>query len=95
MMDAPHCSGTLAVRLALQLGFKTIWILGCDWGHSNVSVFADRYRSVSANKYSPNKVRQMDRWMQDRDIRMVSNNELAFKKKPIPVAEFISVYEHD
>jgi len=94
MIDTPQCSGTLAVRLALQLGFSTIWVLGCDWGHSDQSVFQDRYRSQSAKKYSNSKVRQMDRWMRDKDIRIVSDINLAFKKKPVPVAEFISVYEY-
>jgi hypothetical protein len=92
MTDAPHCSGTLALRLAMQLNFKTIWVLGCDWGHSDQSVFQDRYRSQSAKKYSANKVRQIDRWMKDKDIRMVSNNNLAFKKKPVSSAEFRSFY---
>lgn len=88
MIDTPQCSGTLAVRLALQLGFSTIWVLGCDWGHSDQSVFQDRYQSQSARKYSNSKVRQMDRWMRDRDIRIVSDNNLAFKKKPVSLAEF-------
>ena len=92
MTDAPHCSGTLALQLAMQLKFTTIWVLGCDWGHSDQSVFADRYRSQSAKKYSPSKVRQMDRWIKDRDIRIVSDNNLAFKKKPTSSAEFISFY---
>ena len=92
MIDTPQCSGTLAVRLALQLGFTTIWVLGCDWGHSDQSVFQDRYRSQSAKKYSNSKVRQMDRWMKDKDIRIVSDNNLAFKKKPVSLAEFTSFY---
>jgi len=92
MIDAPQCSGTLALRLAIQLKFDTIRILGCDWGHTEASVFQHRYDKFSPHKYSASKVRQMDRWMKDRDIRVVSNHSLAFSTAPISTEDFYSWY---
>jgi hypothetical protein len=37
------CSGTMAVQLALNLELKDVYLLGCDWTHTDRSVFDNLY----------------------------------------------------
>ena len=47
-----YCSGTLALTLAVHLGAKKIYLLGCDWSLTNASVYDKQYKW---RKFQPNK----------------------------------------
>ena len=51
------CSGTLALALAVHLGAKKIYLLGCDWSLTNNSVYDKQYvwRRFPPNKTSKDK----------------------------------------
>jgi len=59
----PFDSGTLAVVLAHQLGVKSIHIMGCDWQHTNESVFDSAYtwRNYQPRKASLPKQKLLER----------------------------------
>ena len=60
LTEAPEQSGTLAVHLALHLGFKDLFIIGCDWGLDNISVY-DYGRRNGIKKYTNNQKQLLKR----------------------------------
>lgn len=51
------CSGTMALQLAFNLGLKNVYLLGCDWTHTDRSVFDERYKWRSGLPKKVNNVR--------------------------------------
>ena len=60
MSEQPENSGMLALYVALKLGFKKIYIIGCDWGITNKSVY--QYKRQSELKYRNDLKILMKRW---------------------------------
>ena len=91
-LDQPHCSGTMAVLLAINLKFTSIRIVGCDWGVTVASLFDHIYhtrQAPAAYKHSNSKVRQMDRLMLNRDVRVVSDVAMPFRSACVPWSDFL------
>lgn len=69
-----HChvsdSGTLAVELALARNPEHCWIIGCDWGNTNVSIQDHHYafRGYQPPKYTNIK----DKWLSELDHTRVT-----------------------
>ena len=74
-LDQPHNSGLLAVKLAMNLKFSTIYILGCDWGHSNQSIFDAQYKNTQPIDKMTNSAKQLlERWNRQHSIVLVGDN---------------------
>jgi len=93
-------SGMMAIRLAINLKFKNIWVLGCDWNNTNKSVYDDLYQkdqtlpqAPGRKKYTDTQLRQMDIWMEKRGVRVVTNLKSPFKKFTIQIKSFLEIYD--
>ena len=74
-LDQPHNSGLLAVRLAMNLKFGTIYILGCDWGDNNHSIFDLQYKKTEIINKMTNSAKQLlERWGREHNIVLVGHN---------------------
>ena len=94
-LDQPHNSGLLAVRLAMNLNFGTIYILGCDWGHSNQSIFDHRYnKSQQIDKMTNDGRKFLERWGREKDIILVGNNPALIRIQNITVQDLITRLTH-
>ena len=89
-LDQPHNSGLLAVRLAMNLKFKTIYILGCDWGHSNHSIFDAQYKKTELiNKMTNSSKQLLERWGKQHDIILVGDNPAGIRIHNITINHLI------
>ena len=63
-------SGTMAVELALHVNASHCWIIGCDWGVTDVSIQDHHYsfRGYQPPKFTPNK----NKWLQTLDHSRVT-----------------------
>jgi hypothetical protein len=52
MTEQPQQSGLLCIHLAIIMGFKKAYILGCDWGISDKSIFRYNTLHPAPMKYS-------------------------------------------
>ena len=68
-------SGGLAICLALALGHHDIYVIGCDWGHTNQSVFDHHYtfRKKAPEKRRNEHLRALNNLARHCDITMVQN----------------------
>ena len=94
-------SGMMAIRLAITLRFKRIWVLGCDWGTTTLSVYDSLYhkdpslpQAPGRKKYTNSSLRQMDEWMEKRGVLVVTDHRSPFRKPVISVATFLKQYEN-
>jgi len=74
--EATHqaqCSGTLALVLAHSLGSGPVWLVGCDWGITDHSLFDDRYvwRHGPPRKTNRYKIQLLQRLAREMEITMV------------------------
>ena len=87
------CSGTLALTLAVHLGAKKIYLLGCDWSLTNASVYDKQYtwRRHQPNKTSKDKFQLLEVVSEIVELVIVHNNkrELGPKVKWLSPAEFM------
>lgn len=60
MNEQPENSGMLALYIAIKLGFKKIYIIGCDWGITNKTIYT--YKRESELKYRNNLKALMKQW---------------------------------
>jgi hypothetical protein len=93
-------SGMMAIRLAINLKYKNIWVLGCDWGTTTHSVYDHIYhkkkdlpQAPGRKKYTNGSLRQMDAWMEKRGVRVVADQRAPFKKPVTAVVDFWQMYE--
>ena len=94
-LDQPHNSGLLAVRLAMKLLFETIYILGCDWGSSNQSIFDNRYnKSQQIDKMSNDGRKLLERWAREKGIILVGPNPAPIQMPNITVPDLITTLTH-
>lgn len=85
-LDQPHNSGLLAVRLAMNLKFSTIYILGCDWGDNNRSIFDAQYKKTQLIDKMTNSSKQLlERWGRQHSIVLVGNNPAGIRIHNITV----------
>ena len=88
-----YCSGTLALVLAIHLGAKQIYLLGCDWSLTNDSVYDKKYkwRKFKPNKTSKDKFALLEMISELAELTIVHTNkrELGPKVKWITPAEFM------
>ena len=71
MVDTDYkysCSGTMALQLAVNLGRRDVYLLGCDWTHTDASVFDEQYEW---RKQLPKKVNDVRIKMVERLAPMV------------------------
>lgn len=86
----PHNSGVMAIHLAIHLKWDHAYILGCDWGVSNVSTF-DYGRRNSVLKYTNSQkaiVRELKRSI---SLTVVNNAEVDLDCDRIPVDRFLDL----
>lgn len=69
----PHNSGVLALRLAINLKLEHVFVVGCDWGVSNVSRYDYGARN-SELKYTNGQKRIVREMNREIDITFVSAN---------------------
>ena len=69
IINQPQNSGVMAVRCALNLGYKKIYIIGCDWGITNKSVY--QYKRQSELKYSNSQCRLLERWDKEPGVEII------------------------
>jgi hypothetical protein len=85
-LDQPHNSGLLAVRLAMNLKFSTVYILGCDWGLNNHSIFDAQYKKTQViDKMSNPSKKLLERWGRQHDIVLVGHNPAGIRIRNITV----------
>lgn len=78
LVDTAHRSldsGQLAICLAMALGHSDIYVIGCDWGHTNESVFDQhyRFRKKTPEKRSNEHLRALNNLARHCRITMVQN----------------------
>lgn len=94
-LDQPNNSGLLAVRLAMNLQFCTIYILGCDWGTSNQSIFDHRYNKLQHIDKMTNPGRTLlERWGREQDIILVGANPALIRIQNITVQDLTTRLAH-
>lgn len=94
-LDQPHNSGLLAVRLAMNLSFKPIYVLGCDWGQSNQSIFDQKYKNTRQIDKMTNPGRKLlERWGREQDIILVGDNPAMIRIQNISVQDLITRLAH-
>ena len=69
MSNQPQNSGMMAVRCALNLGYKKLYIIGCDWGVTDDSVY--EYKRKSKLKYTNSQSRLLELWNRQPNIEIV------------------------
>ena len=85
----PQDSGTLAIMLAIQLGHKDIYILGCGWGKTNQSIFDQYYtHNKDVQKMNNAKTKLLQRYQKDFKIN------LCFVCEPFSTSFEFCNYEH-
>lgn len=93
-------SGMMAIRLAINLRFQRIWVLGCDWQTTTLSVYDHLYhkdpllpQAPGRKKYTDTQLRQMDEWMEKRGVSVVTDRKALFKKPIVSVKSFLETYD--
>jgi len=93
-------SGMMAVRLAIHLRFQRIWVLGCDWGSTTISIYDDIYhgdkalpRAPGRRKFTNGALRQMEEWMTKRGVQIVSDRQEPFRLPVVSVTDFLAHYD--
>lgn len=71
MTEQPQQSGLLALHLAIKLGYEQVYVLGCDWGVSNKSIFEYDGKHPAPIKYSNSAKRVMNTLSQRIAIKIV------------------------
>ena len=67
----PQDSGTMAILLAIKLGAKDIYILGCGWGKTNQSIFDHLYNNPkNVQKVSNLKIKLLKRYQTDFKVNL-------------------------
>jgi len=67
----PHNSGTLALRLAINLGLDHVFVIGCDWGITNKSRYDYGDRN-SELKYTNSQKRLVERCQDEIDMTFIT-----------------------
>jgi hypothetical protein len=85
-------SGTLAVLLAHHLGVASIHILGCDWHHTNDSIFDQRYtwRRHQPKKASLAKYKLLERLHPHMSINVVTDRPWRMAVNFVSTADFLN-----
>jgi hypothetical protein len=90
-LNQPHNSGLLAVRLAMNLKFGTVYILGCDWGLNNHSIFDAQYKKTQVIDKMSNPAKQLlERWGRQHNIVLVGHNPAGIRIRNITVNDLIN-----
>lgn len=78
MANQPGNSGMLAVLLACKLGFKNIYIVGCDWGVSVESIYQEHYKVEAQFKHTNDMKTLLKNWINEYKVKItaVSDEEL-------------------
>ena len=68
-----YCSGTMAIALAITLTREPIYVLGCDWGITNQSLYDTAYtwRQHQPMKMTQEKLQLMQRFCERHTITFV------------------------
>lgn len=94
-LDQPHNSGLLAVRLAMNLNFSTVYILGCDWGDNNHSIFDAQYKKTQViDKMSNPAKKLLERWGTQHNIVLVGHNPAGIRIRNITAPDLITTLTH-
>lgn len=74
------CSGTMAIRLACHLGARSIYVIGCDWQHTNDSIYDSSYswRSGKPRKYTLARRETLVRTAQEIELSLVTDREVSY-----------------
>ena len=87
LRQQPHNSGVLALLLALHLGWDHCYLLGCDWGISNDSVFDYGHRN-SELKYTNSQRRVIHSIHPVCPITVVNDNAIDLELDRISIDTF-------
>lgn len=85
----PHNSGVLAIHLAIWLKWDHAYILGCDWGVSNSSVF-DYGDRASVLKYTNSQKWIVSELASLIDLVVVNDSDVDLKLDRVSIDSFLS-----
>ncbi len=74
------CSGTMAVRLAVHLGAQHVYVIGCDWEHTDSSVFDGQYtwRSHAPKKFTNARRKTLESTCQEVSLTVVGDRRVPY-----------------
>lgn len=75
------CSGTMALRLAVHLALKEIYVIGCDWEHTNHSLYDSVYtwRRHLPRKFTIARRKTLEATAQTIRVNIVSERNLPYQ----------------
>ena len=87
------CSGTLALSLARQLELDHTYVIGCDWQHTNASVYDDLYtwRNYQPKKNSIPRGKLLERMHPHMPITMVTDRPWRMAVDFISTGKFLEI----
>jgi hypothetical protein len=82
-IENPENSGMMAIKLAINLGYSNIRVVGCDWGVRDESVFESRYDNLNpGKKYDNHSLSLLRQWAKFADIKFLSKHPIDV---PVPL----------
>ena len=91
---AYSCSGTMALRLAVHLGLSEIYVIGCDWEHTNHSLYDSAYtwRKYFPRKFTMARRRTLEATAQSLRVNMVSQRGMPYQgTHTVKPADFLEI----
>jgi len=88
------CSGTMAVRLARHLGARRIYVIGCDWEHTNASIYDSEYswREHQPRKYTLARRGTMVETARDTELVLITDRGVPYEGvKTVAVRDFLGM----
>ena len=87
------CSGTLAMSLARQLQLDHVYIIGCDWQHTNASVYDNLYtwRNFQPKKNSIPRRKLLERMHTQMPITVVTDRPWKMSTDFISTKKFLKM----
>ena len=72
MANQPGNSGMLAILLACKLGYKNIYLIGCDWGISVDSIYQQHYKVKANFKHTNDMKVLLNNWINDYRVNITA-----------------------
>ena len=95
MANQPGNSGMLAVLLACKLGFKNIYIIGCDWGISVDTIYQKHYKVKAEFKHNNDMKTLLKNWINDYKVKItvISDAKPDLPVEVLRIDNFLSVLD--
>lgn len=84
------CSGTMAIGLARELGYRDVFVVGCDWDQNDISIYDHIYqRPRPPRKKSIPRRRYIEQVHRDIGLVFVSDHRVDMQVDQISHKEFL------